>query len=455
MSNKLSVLIIDDEEVQRESIGSYLKRRDYVIHTSENGEKGIDYVLRNVVDIVLTDFRMPGLSGLDVLKKIKEINPEIDVVIVTAFGNVQDAVDLMKLGAYDYLTKPVDLDELDSILERLKEKRYLQSENKMLKQQLEEKYRFDSIISQSSEMESALSTVARVANSKATVLVRGDSGTGKELISKAIHYSGNRKEKPFITVNISALSETLLESELFGHEKGSFTGAVSNKLGKFELADEGTIFIDEIGEIPLPLQVKLLRVLQFGEIEKVGDNSIKKIDVRIIAATHRNLEEMISKGEFREDLYYRINVIQIWLAPLKKRKTDIPLLVDHFINKYKKENNKEILGLTKEALDKLMKYDFPGNVRELENIIERAVVLCRGEYITVNDLPVNVNQISEKGVLDPYNLKDGYESKMQSFEKEMLVEALQQSGGNQSAAARILGISERHLRSRLERTGLK
>ena len=361
----------------------------------------------------------------------------------------------MKLGAYDYLTKPVDLDELDSILERLKEKRYLQSENKMLKQQLEEKYRFDSIISQSSEMESVLSTVARVANSKATVLVRGESGTGKELIAKAIHYSGVRKEKPFVTVNIAALSETLLESELFGHEKGSFTGAVSNKLGKFELADEGTIFIDEIGEIPLPLQVKLLRVLQFGEIEKVGNDTTKKIDVRIIAATHRNLEEMISKGEFREDLYYRINVVQIWLAPLKKRKTDIPLLADHFINKYKKENNKEILGLTKEALDKLIKYDFPGNVRELENIIERAVVLCRGEYIISNDLPVNVNQMSEKGALDPYNLKDGFESKMQSFEKEMLVEALQQSGGNQSAAARILGISERHLRSRLERTGLK
>jgi DNA-binding NtrC family response regulator len=455
MINKLSVLIIDDEEVQRESIGSYLKRREYDIHTSENGEKGIDYVLKNVVDIVLTDFRMPGLSGLDVLKKIKEINPDIDVVIITAFGNVQDAVDLMKLGAYDYLTKPVDLDELDSILERLKEKRYLQSENKMLKQQLEEKYRFDSIISQSSEMESALSTVARVANSKATVLVRGESGTGKELIAKAIHYTGVRKDKPFITVNIAALSETLLESELFGHEKGSFTGAFSNKLGKFELADEGTIFIDEIGEIPLPLQVKLLRVLQFGEIEKVGDNTIKKIDVRIITATHRNLEEMIPKGEFREDLYYRINVVQIWLAPLKKRKTDIPLLADHFINKYNKENNKEILGLTKEALDKLMKYDFPGNVRELENIIERAVVLCRGEYITTNDLPVNINQISERGVLDPYNLKDGYESKIQAFEKEMLIEALQVSGGNQSAAARILGISERHFRSRLERTGLK
>ncbi|MDR3610532.1 MAG: sigma-54 dependent transcriptional regulator [Ignavibacteriaceae bacterium] len=455
MKNNLSVLIVDDEEIQRESISSYLKRRGYVTHTAENGEKGIHYVSNNVVDIVLTDFRMPGANGMEVLKQVKEISPEIDVVVITAFGNVQDAVDLMKSGAYDYLTKPIDLDELDNILERLKEKRHLQSENKMLREQLEERFKVDSIISQSKEMESVLSTVARVANSKATILIRGESGTGKELIAKAIHYSGIRKNKPFITVNIAALTETLLESELFGHEKGAFTGAINQKTGKFELADGGTIFIDEIGEIPISLQVKLLRVLQFGEIEKVGSEANIKADVRIIGATHRNLEEMITKGEFREDLYYRINVVPIWIAPLRKRKTDIPLLADHFINKYKKENNKEILGLSKEALDQLIKYDFPGNVRELENIIERAIVLCRGEYLTTNDLPVNVNQMSEKGVLDPYNLNDGYELKMNSFERELLTEALQQSGGNQSAAARLLGITERHLRSRLERTGLK
>ncbi len=453
--NELSVLIIDDEELQRESISSFLTKRKFNVNTAANGEAGINFVLNNVVDIVLTDFRMPGISGLEVLKRIKEINPEVDVVVITAFGNIHEAVDIMKYGAYDYLTKPIELDELENILERLKEKRLLQSENQLLKQQLGEKHKFNSIIAQSKEMESVLSTVSRVALSKATVLIRGDSGTGKELIAKAIHFSGNRKDRPFITVNIAALSETLLESELFGHEKGSFTGASNTKIGKFELADGGTIFIDEIGEIPQLLQVKLLRVLQFGEIERVGASSTKKIDVRIIGATHRNLEEMISKGEFREDLYYRINVVPIWLAPLRKRKVDIPLLAEHFIKKYNEENGKTILGFTKEALDQLIKYDFPGNVRELENIIERAIVLCRSDLITTNDLPPNVIQLSEKSIFDPLNLSDGYETKMLVFEKEMLSEALQQAGKNQSAAARLLGITERHFRSRLERTGLK
>ncbi len=453
--NKISVLIIDDEEAQRESISGFLKRRNYIVSTAEDGENGVEVVRNNVVDIVLTDFRMPGLNGLEVLRKIKEINPEIDVVVITAYGSVQDAVDIMKSGAYDYLTKPIDLDELENLLNRLQEKRGLQSENKLLKQQLQEKFKFDSIISRSKEMEEVLSTASRVANSKATVLIRGESGTGKELIAKAIHFTSNRKDKPFITVNIAALSENILESELFGHEKGSFTGASNLRIGKFELADGGTMFIDEIGEIPLSLQVKLLRVLQFGEIERVGGEKSKKIDVRIIGATHRNLEEMITKGEFREDLYYRINVVPVWIAPLRKRKIDIPLLIDHFINKYSVENEKQLSGITKEALDKLIKYEYPGNIRELENIIEHSVVLTRNEYITIKDLPAGICPIAEKGILDPYNLKDGYESKLNYFEKEMLLEALKQSENNKSAAARNLGISERHIRSRLERLGMK
>jgi two-component system NtrC family response regulator len=453
--NKISVLIIDDEEAQRDSISGFLKRRNYTVHTASDGEKGVEQARSNMVDVVLTDFRMPGLNGLEVLQKVKEINPEIDVVVITAYGSVQDAVDIMKTGAYDYLTKPIDLDELENLLDRIQEKRGLQSENKLLKQQLQEKFKFESIISQSKEMEEVISTVSRVANSKATVLIRGESGTGKELIAKALHFTSNRKDRPFITVNIAALSENLLESELFGHEKGSFTGATNQRIGKFELADGGTIFIDEIGEIPSTLQVKLLRVLQFGEIERVGSEKSKKIDVRIIGATHRNLEEMIAKGEFREDLYYRINVVPVWIAPLRKRKTDIPILVDHFINKYSLENQKELAGITKEALDKLIKYEYPGNIRELENIIEHAVVLTRTEYITLKDLPAGIRPITEKGVLDPCDLKDGYEIKMNAFEKEMLLEALKQAESNQSAAARMLGISERHIRSRLERLGLK
>ncbi len=453
--NKISVLIIDDEEAQRDSISSFLKRRNYAVHTASDGEKGVEQARSNMVDVVLTDFRMPGLNGLEVLQKVKEINPEIDVVVITAYGSVQDAVDIMKTGAYDYLTKPIDLDELENLLDRIQEKRGLQSENKLLKQQLQEKFKFESIISQSKEMEEVLSTVSRVANSKATVLIRGESGTGKELIAKALHFTSNRKDKPFITVNIAALSENLLESELFGHEKGSFTGATNHRIGKFELADGGTIFIDEIGEIPSTLQVKLLRVLQFGEIERVGGEKSKKIDVRIIGATHRNLEEMIAKGEFREDLYYRINVVPVWIAPLRKRKTDIPILVDHFINKYSLENQKELAGITKEALDKLIKYEYPGNIRELENVIEHAVVLTRTEYITLKDLPAGIRPVTEKGILDPCDLKDSYEIKMNAFEKEMLLEALKQAESNQSAAARMLGISERHIRSRLERLGLK
>ncbi len=451
----ISVLIIDDEESQVESIKSFLRRRNYNVYTAYNGADGIKLITENAIDVVLTDYRMPGLSGLEVLKKVKEINPDIDVVVITAYGSVQDAVDIMKTGAYDYLTKPIDLDDLELMLERIKEKRALVSENRLLKEQLMERFKFDSIIYQSKEMEEALSTAARVANSKANVLIRGESGTGKELVARAIHFSSTRKDKPFIAVNIAALSESLLESELFGHEKGSFTGAINQRIGKFEMANGGTLFMDEVGEIPLPLQVKLLRVIQFGEIERVGSQSTINIDVRIIGATHRNLEEMIANNLFREDLYYRLNVVPIWIAPIRKRKTDIPLLIDHFIKKYSEANKKDVKGITKEALDKIIKYDFPGNIRELENIIERGIVLCRSEYLTTKDLPSNIGTISEKSILDPLNLDNTFEEKMKTFETEMLNEALKQNNGNQSAAARMMGISERHFRSRLERLGLK
>ncbi len=451
----MSVLIIDDEQIQRESIEGFLKRRKYTVMTAANGEDGLKIAEQNAVDVVLTDFRMPGLNGLEVLKRVKEINPEIDVVVITAYGSVQDAVDILKAGAFDYLTKPIDLDELENLLGRICERRMLVSENKLLKEQLRERYRFETIISQSKEMEETLNVAGMVANTKATVLIRGESGTGKELIAKAIHYTGDRKNNPFVTVNIAALSENLLESELFGHEKGAFTGAVNSRSGKFELADGGTIFLDEIGEVPLSVQVKLLRVLQFGEIERVGSDKVKKVDVRIISATHRNLEEMISTGEFREDLFYRINVVPVFVPPLRKRRSDIPLLIDHFIEKYKLENHKEISGVTKEALDKLIKYEYPGNIRELENIVEHAVIFSRDGYIKVKDIPLNINAEPEKNVLNPLNLDDDYEQKMTSFEKEMLLEAIHLAGGNKSAAARMLKISERHLRSRLERLGLK
>jgi len=451
----LSILIIDDEESQLQSLKSFLKRRDYDVCVENDGIKGFDLIRSQLIDVVLTDYRMPNWDGFTVLKKVKEYNPEIDVVVMTAFGSVEDAVSIMKAGAYDYLSKPIDLDELENMLTRIREKRFLVSENKLLKEQLEEKFTFGSIISESGEMEEVLNTAGRVANSKASVLVRGESGTGKELIAKAIHYTSSRKDKPFITVNISSLSENLLESELFGHEKGAFTGASQQRVGRFEEADGGTLFIDEVGDIPLQAQVKLLRAIQFNEIQRIGGNSTISVDVRIITATHRNLEEMISKNEFREDLFYRLNVVTICIPPLRKRKSDIPILVSHFVEKYAKINEKNVMAPTSEALDQLMKYSYPGNIRELENIIERAVVLCRDDYITKSDLPNQINKISEKKIFDPTDLEDGYESKVKSFEREIILEALSRTNGNKSAAARLLDITERHFRSRMEILDIK
>lgn len=452
---KLSILIIDDEESQLQSLKSFLSRRDYEVSTAQNGKLGFELLEAKLVDVVLTDYRMPEWDGFTVLKKVKAYNPEIDVVVMTAYGSVEDAVGIMKAGAYDYLSKPIDLDELEGLLERIREKRFLVSENKLLKKQLEDKFKFDSIISESGVMEEALNTAGRVANSKSSVLIRGESGTGKELFAKAIHYASPRRDKPFVTVNISSLTDNLLESELFGHEKGSFTGAATQRIGRFEEADGGTLFIDEVGDIPLQAQVKLLRAIQFGEIQRLGANNTIMVDVRIIAATHQNLEEMISKNEFREDLFYRLNVVSINVPPLRKRKSDIPILVNHFIKKHSEINEKKVVSISSEAMDQLMKYEYPGNVRELENIIERAVVLCRDSIISQSDLPTQIDKVSEVIIFDPANLDDGYEKKVKSFEREIIKEALERTNGNKSAAARLLDITERHLRSRIDILGLK
>ncbi len=437
------------------SLKSFLNRRGFDVFTASSGPEGLEIVQLNTIDLVLTDFRMPEWDGSRVLTEIKSLNPDIDVVVMTAFGSVEDAVSIMKNGAYDYLTKPIDLDELENLVRRVQEKRDLVEENRLLKQQLQKKFKFDTIISQSGEMEAVLNKAARVAPSKATVLIRGESGTGKELIAHAIHVASARKDRPFVVVNVAALSENLLESELFGHERGAFTGAVQQRIGRFEQANGGTLFIDEVGDIPLSVQVKLLRAIQFGQIERLGDSSTIDVDVRIVAATHRNLEDMLKSGEFREDLFYRLNVVTIWIPPLRNRKSDIPHLVEHFIKKFSEENQKQVKGISREALDFLMKYDFAGNVRELENIIESAVVLCRQEYITRRDLPAKLQIVPEKSLLDPHHIEDGYEEKMQAFEKEMIADALTRNHGNQSAAARALGITERHLRSRLVKLGMK
>ncbi len=455
MQNPFSILLIDDEKAQLLSLKRFLARRGYEVYTAENGQEGLDVASSKTIDLVLTDFRMPGWNGLETMQRIKALNPEIEVVVLTAYGSIEDAVEIMKQGAYDYLTKPIDLDELEALVQRVREKRQLVAENRMLREQLSRQYRFEAIVSKSDLMEEALNMAARVASTRTTVLIRGDSGTGKELVARAIHQASPLRDRPFVVVHVAALNEELVESELFGHEKGAFTGASRRRIGRLEQADGGTLFLDELGDIPPSVQVKLLRFLQFGQIERVGSNQPIEVDVRILAATHRNLEEMIREGTFREDLFYRLNVVTIWIPPLRRRKEDIPPLVDHFIKKYSERHGRPIVGVTREAMDRLMKYDYPGNVRELENLIERGVVLARGEYITAQDLPVHLDPVPEKDVFDPRNLEEGHEAKMRAFEAAMLREALDRTGGNQSAAARLLGISERHFRYRMEKLDLR
>ncbi|NOR65349.1 MAG: response regulator [Candidatus Scalindua sp.] len=448
------ILLIDDEQAQITSIKTFLKRRNYTVLTANSGLEGMKIIENTSVDLVLSDFRMPDMTGLEVVKAVKDRNPEIPVVVITAFSDTQDAVKVMKEGAFDYLSKPIDLDELEILIKKVVELSYLKSENSLLKEQLKEKFKFNAIISQSGEMEEVLNTAGRIAPSKATVLIRGESGTGKELVAKAVHYSSVRSEKSMVTVNCAALSESLLESELFGHEKGAFTDASVQRIGRFELANGGTLFIDEIGDIGLQAQVKLLRALQFGEFERVGGSKTIKVDVRVITATNRNLEDLIQKGDFREDLFYRINVVTINLPALRERKTDIPVLIRHFINKYSLDNHKKVEGISKEAQDYLMKYNFPGNIRELENIIERAVVLTRGELIITSDLPSGLSVTAEKQLLDSHDFNDSFVIKVSAFETELINNALEQKSGNQSKAAELLGMTERHLRSRMQKLGI-
>jgi two-component system NtrC family response regulator len=449
-----SILIVDDEDAQRSILKGYLEKKGYKIFSASSGTEGIRAVQDNLIDIVLSDFKMPDKTGIEVLEQVKKINPEISFVILTAYGTIEDAVKAMRLGAFDYISKPVDLDELDLMIERIIEHKNLKSEIQILKNQLKEKFKIDSFISHSAKMEEVLSVAARAADSKATILITGESGTGKEVLAKSIHYVSPRKEKAFVAVNIPALPETLLESELFGHEKGAFTGADKAKKGRFELADGGTIFLDEIGDIPINLQVKLLRVLQEHQIERVGSTENIDIDVRIIAATHQNLEEKIKDGSFREDLYYRLNIVSLHIPPLRERKEDILTLVEYFTEKYSKENNRDNLTLSKEAVDSLIKYNFPGNVRELENIIERAVVLCRSEAITLNDLPNVVKGFkSEKEI--PQIEAGSLIEQVEKLEKKLIFDALSSANGNQSQAGRMLGLTERNLRYKMQKYGIK
>ena len=452
------ILIVDDEKIQRESLSGFLIKKGYKTFLAESAERAMEIISGKMIDIVFTDYKMGGKNGLELLREIKQLNPEISVVLMTAFGKIEDAVQVMKSGAYDYLTKPIDLDEVEIIIRNLAEIKNLKRENEQLRERLRDKSRFGNIITGSPLVQQALSIAARAAKSKTSVLIRGESGTGKELVAQAIHYASPRAQKPLVTVNCAAISQNLLESELFGHEKGAFTGAVQQKAGLVEQADGGTLFLDEVGDIPMPVQVKLLRFLQFGEFQHVGDTKTRKVDVRLISATNRNMEEMIQDGQFREDFYYRLNVIHVEIPPLRQRKEDIPLLIDFFIKKYAAQNEKDITRISSEALDILMKYDYPGNIRELENLIERMVVLSRGGMITRDELPTQLYRaIPEHGALD--NILDYYKgsfkNRVEAFERDLLRRALADNQMNQSAAARALGMNERNLRYKMHKYGLK
>lgn len=444
----ISILIIDDEKPQREGLGGYFRKKDYTVFMAESGTKGLEIVRENQVDIVLTDYKMPDISGIDTLTGIKKINPEIEVIVMTAYGSVEIAVEAMKYGALNYLLKPVNLDELDILLERALLHKQVITENKKMKQELSTKYDFENIVYQSKALGEALNIAGRVAKSDAPVLIRGESGTGKELFAKAIHFASDRKDKPFVTVNCAALPETLLESEMFGYEKGAFTGADQKRIGRFEEAKDGTIFIDEIGDIPLMMQVKLLRVLQSGEFSRLGTNQIFKTNARIITATNRNLEEMITSNLFREDFYYRINVVTINIPPLRQRKEDIPLLADYFIDRFGCKGK----TFTKEAYDLILKYDFPGNIRELENTIQRACVLSRGDVITTGDLPPQMRGLNSETMNNGFipEVSD-LNIQLSQFEKAIILKALNETSGNQSKAAKLLNISERNFRYKLEK----
>ncbi|HEX2924601.1 MAG TPA: sigma-54 dependent transcriptional regulator [Chloroflexota bacterium] len=388
-----TILIADDEPNIRRVLEALFTRDGHHVICAENGRKALDVLSTNQdIDVLISDLIMPDINGVELLEAARQINPTISVLMITAHGTIKSAVDAMRLGAFDYITKPFDMDEIKIVVKKALERTNLVEENRDLRQQLKSNFKFTNIIGQSGKMQEVFKLVERVADSRASVLIRGESGTGKELIAKALHYNSCRHQNPFVAVACVALSEQLLESELFGHEKGSFTGAVGQKPGRFEMAHTGTLFLDEIGDIPGNVQMKLLRVLQEREFERVGGMKTIKVDVRLVTATNQNLEKCVEEGTFRGDLYYRLQVVQIFLPPLRERKEDIPLLAEHFIEKYNRENNKNIKYVNPEALEMMMNYRWPGNVRELENVMERALVLADSgaSLITPDLLPMSV-----------------------------------------------------------------
>jgi DNA-binding NtrC family response regulator len=452
------ILLIDDSPDILTHLSEYLKNEGYEVEASTDGEKAISMIERKCYDIILTDLMMPNIDGMEVLKYVTQHSRESICMILTGYGTIKNAVEAVKLGAFDYLTKPIKMDEILITLKRALEFRDLKRENQNLKNQLKKKYKFENIIGDSEKMHQIFETIEKVADTDSTILILGESGTGKELIAKAIHYNSYRREGPFIPVNCAAIPSELLESELFGHEKGAFTNAIRTRIGRFELANGGTVFLDEIGDMSPNLQSKLLRVLQERQFERIGGVKTVKIDIRIIAATHQDLKVAVEQGKFRQDLYYRLNVIPIRVPPLRERKSDIPLLVHHFLNHFNRSKKRKIQGIHNEALNRLMEYHWLGNVRELENIIERIVILTNNDSITVQDLPEKIQNLSQDEQVPLFEIPEegiSLDNALNEFEKRLILQALNKTGWIKNKAAQLLNLNRTTLIEKIKRQNLQ
>ncbi len=443
---KPKIIIIDDERNTREGLERALKQ-NYDVTLADSGRRGLELIFERGFDLVLTDLRMPGMDGLELLKRVQTVERPPTCIMLTAYGSIENAKEAMRAGAEDYLLKPVNLDELEKTIKKALESRQLKAENKRLKSELASQYAFEKVIGQSPAMLEILETVKQIAAARSTVLLTGENGTGKEVIARALHQLSNRAGRPFVVIHCAALASSLLESELFGHEKGAFTGATERKPGRFEVADGGTILLDEISEIDSATQVKLLRVLETRSFERVGGTEPILVDIRLIAATNCDLKKMVAEGKFREDFYYRLDVLNIHVPPLRDRREDIPILLAHYLEIYNEENGKQIQGFSSEVTNILESYDWPGNVRQLKNCVERLVVLCRNDAITVKDLPQDIRDAVSSSPLAKTGRVDALD--IEANEKFLIEKALKESNGNRSAAARKLGISRRTLHRKL------
>lgn len=448
------ILLVDDEESLRRVTQMELEDLGFSVSTVPDGQAALAALAKSPFQLVITDLKMPGISGMDLLRRIRSEHPGTAVIMITAFGSIEGAVEAMKSGAVDYITKPIDIDELVILINRVLDHQRLVEEVRVLRSNIDAKYGFDQIIGHSAPLMFVLDMASRAAQTDSTVLIQGETGTGKELLARAIHFNSRRASKPFVTINCGAIPKDLLESELFGHMRGSFTGAMAHKQGKIESADTGTLFLDEIGEMSMELQVKMLRMIQEGEIEKIGATSPQKVDVRIIAATHRNLQAMIEDGTFREDLYYRLAVIPLTLPPLRERPADIPDLVQHFFLKARQKVGRPDLALPPDLLPYFQRYSWPGNVREMQNLVERVTVLSKGDEITVGDLPEPLRR--QPAATDGTSLDLNPEGiSLEGIERDLIMRALEKFGGNQTHAARYLDISRKALIYRMEKHGIR